>query len=96
MKQLSSVRRSPERQAVGHAMPVRAAVAFLLMLVVAGTACLLVREHQNPDFQAQITTVTQAGPASPSAGWYFHSGRWRADARTLVAALEYLVTPEPA
>jgi hypothetical protein len=65
-------------------------------LVVAGTVGLLVSERQNPDFQAQVTTATPARPGSPSAGWYFLTGRWRADARTLVAALEYLVTPEPA
>lgn len=28
---------------------------------------------------------------SPRAGWYFSSGQWRADARTLVAVFEYVM-----
>ena len=37
--------------------------------------------------------MTSSGPKRPGASWYFRSGQWRADLRSLVAVLQYLREP---
>ncbi len=69
--------------------PARATVALLVAFFVAGTAGLLTLSNRS------APVPVQSAPRPP-AGWYFLTSQWQADARTLVAALEYLVTPEPA
>jgi hypothetical protein len=46
------------------------------------------------------TNWVKAGPLPaqarvPAPGGYFRTGQWRADARTVVAALDFLLTPDP-
>jgi len=68
-------------------------VAFLMLFIsLDALLCLLPPPSPNPS--ATPVYLKNAGFDSRLA-WYFESGQWRADARTLVAAVKYLVTPEP-
>ena len=47
-------------------------------------------------FNGLLPKVTLKGPGDHTrVGWYLSSGLWRADARTLASAVEYVVTSEP-
>jgi len=39
--------------------------------------------------------VASAPGPNPRLNWYLQSGQWRADARTLIAVVRYLSSPEP-
>ena len=59
--------------------------ALVLGLVLAGVA-----------FNSLLPKVPLKGSGTHTrAGWYLSSGQWRADARTLASAVEYVVTSDP-
>jgi hypothetical protein len=68
----------------------RCAVLCLLFVgAIILQQCLL----PNDRTAADAGSMTQKPPIL-STTTYFRSGQWRADARTLVAALDYLLAPE--
>jgi hypothetical protein len=68
-----------------------AAVLVLLLGLAFGISRLLVRIGHPPPTGSAPTTVTASGSGSHP---YFQSGRWLADARTLVAMFRYLMDTE--
>ena len=46
-------------------------------------------------FNGLLPKATMHGPgARTRTGWYLASGQWRADARTLSSAVEYVLSPD--
>ena len=66
----------------------------LLALTLGGTALVQVLPPPRPTPTAPSSRAGHS--ADGGLGWYFQSGQWRADARTLAAMVRYLVSPEPA
>jgi hypothetical protein len=72
---------------------------LVLVLGCALTGAMWFELHplKGPAEQAAMTrNTTNLRPGSRPAGWYFQTRQWQADARTLLAALEYLMAPETA
>ncbi len=69
-------------------------VLALLMLSLSAVGLLYVLPPPPP-----VTVNGPGYPHKPSLdtrlAWYFQTGQWRADARTLAALVRYLVSPEP-
>ncbi len=77
--------------AVAWGVPVAVAGLILVMLVAAGfqpwSAGL-----KGP--QVRTTSTTPGRGQGAGNGWYFRSGQWRADGRSLLAAVRFLMEPE--
>ncbi|MGH7967484.1 MAG: hypothetical protein ACREIC_02030 [Limisphaerales bacterium] len=76
-----------------HFRSIVAVGIVFLLLSLAGTAILYVLPPPSP------RAGTGANPGALRVEFrlasYFHTGRWRADARTFVGMLKYLASPEP-
>ena len=61
--------------------------------MAAGTVLLLLLGGETAHWNANISISN--GSLSRSMGtWYWRSGQWQADARTLVAAARWVLTPD--
>lgn len=70
-----------------------AGVGLLVMvLCVAG----FFRAFPPPRLSTMAGGSSVTRPADSALAWYFHSGQWRADARTFASMVSYLVSSEPA
>ena len=85
----SSHRLHPQRTVV---LATLGLAGLLVLVVVAIALCerswTKDRPASPPTWQSAATTRT------PPGSWYIRSGQWRADARTAVAIVRYLLEPE--
>jgi hypothetical protein len=69
-------------------------ISVSMILLAAG---MFILWCSRPDEQSALPTnpLPAHGPPNATSARYLRSGQWRADARTLVAAIDFLLAPEP-
>ncbi|HEV2207924.1 MAG TPA: hypothetical protein VG167_04065 [Verrucomicrobiae bacterium] len=75
-----------------HFRSIAAVGIIFLLLLLAGPAVFYVLPPPSP--RAGTGANPRALRVEFRLASYFHTGRWRADARTFVGMLKYLATPE--
>jgi hypothetical protein len=85
MKPINSVTR-------GYFKP---AALILALLVLCSSLAILIELFPPPVPPAPGLTALRKAGLDSRVSWYFQSGQWRGDARTLVNLLAYLVRSEP-